>query len=118
LRAGISQAFYLGICEALHTRLARIELVTWLHIRTMEASMHGTFDRSGESSNRTGRGWDIGFFAMPVLLVIVLIGLAVTHPSLSVWISDAVPSGKWLEFGLALSPGNKKVSFQAARSIG
>jgi hypothetical protein len=29
-----------------------------------------------------------------------------------------VPSGKWLEFGLALSPGSTKVSFQAARSIG
>jgi hypothetical protein len=28
------------------------------------------------------------------------------------------PSGKWLEFGLALSPGSRKVSFQAARSIG
>jgi len=32
--------------------------------------------------------------------------------------AQAVPSGKWLEFGLALSPGSTKVSFQAARSIG
>ena len=51
--------------------------------------MHGTFDKSGESGNRTGRGWDIGFFAVPVLLVIVLIGLAVTRPSVSIWISNA-----------------------------
>ena len=29
-----------------------------------------------------------------------------------------VPSGMRLEFGLARSPGNMKVSFQAARSIG
>jgi hypothetical protein len=29
-----------------------------------------------------------------------------------------VPSGMWLEFGVARSPGNMKVSFQAARSIG
>jgi hypothetical protein len=29
-----------------------------------------------------------------------------------------VPSGMRLEFGLARSPGNTKVSFQAARSIG
>ena len=29
-----------------------------------------------------------------------------------------VPSGKWLELGLAFSPGSTKVSFQAARSIG
>jgi hypothetical protein len=32
--------------------------------------------------------------------------------------SDEVPSGKWLEFGVARSPGSMKVSFQAARSIG
>ena len=31
---------------------------------------------------------------------------------------EQVPSGKWLEFGLALSPGSTKVSFQAATSIG
>jgi hypothetical protein len=55
----------------------------------MEASMHGTFDKSGESNNRIGRGWGIGFFAIPVLLVIALIGLAVTHPSVSSWISEA-----------------------------
>ena len=30
----------------------------------------------------------------------------------------AVPSGKWLEFGVARFSGNMKVSFQAARSIG
>jgi hypothetical protein len=29
-----------------------------------------------------------------------------------------VPSGMRLEFSVALSPGNMKVSFQAARSIG
>jgi hypothetical protein len=29
-----------------------------------------------------------------------------------------VPSGMWLEFGVARSSGNMKVSFQAARSIG
>jgi hypothetical protein len=32
-------------------------------------------------------------------------------------ITVAVPSGKWLEFDVARSPGNMKVSFQAARSI-
>jgi hypothetical protein len=33
------------------------------------------------------------------------------------WLLERVPSGKWLEFGAAIS-GNMKVSFQAARSIG
>ena len=31
--------------------------------------------------------------------------------------AQLVPSGKWLEFDVARSPGNMKVSFQAARSI-
>ena len=39
------------------------------------------------------------------------------HTNLSSAIRLLVPSGKWLEFGGAIS-GNMKVSFQAARSIG
>jgi len=34
--------------------------------------------------------WNIGFFALPVLLVVVLIGLAITQPAASNWISEAV----------------------------
>ena len=37
--------------------------------------MHGSFDRSGQSGDRTQRSWSIGFFAFPILLVIALIGL-------------------------------------------
>ena len=44
-----------------------------------------------------------------VLLLAVVLGLS----SIA-----AVPSGMRLEFGLARSPGDMKVSFQAARSIG
>jgi hypothetical protein len=83
--------FYLGICEALHTGPARIELVTWLHIRIRgHPSMHGSFNRSGKSNNRIDRGWGIGFFALPVLLVIAVIGLAIIQPAAPVWISEAV----------------------------
>jgi hypothetical protein len=52
--------------------------------------MHGSFDRSGESNNRISRSWGIGFFVLPVLLVIAVIGLAITHPVVSIWISEAV----------------------------
>jgi hypothetical protein len=55
----------------------------------MEAAMHGTFDRSGESRNRFGRTWSIGLFAVPALLVIGLIGLAMIQPAASNWISEA-----------------------------
>ncbi len=52
--------------------------------------MHGSFDRSGESNNRISRSWSIGFFVLPALLVITVIGLAITHPVVSIWISEAV----------------------------
>jgi hypothetical protein len=56
----------------------------------MEATMHGSFDRPGESGNRMQRSWSIGFFAFPTLLVIALIGLVVAQPAASRWISEAV----------------------------
>ena len=57
--------------------------------------MHGSFDRPGQSEDRTLRSWSIGFFAFPVLLVIALAGLALAQPAASKWISDAVQA----EFG-------------------
>jgi hypothetical protein len=52
--------------------------------------MHGTFDRSGKSNDRIDRGWGIGFFVLPALLVIALIGLAIIQPATPIWISEAV----------------------------
>jgi len=52
--------------------------------------MHGSLDRSDESRNRTDRNWSIGFFALPVLVVIALVALAIIKPAASNWISDAV----------------------------
>jgi hypothetical protein len=51
--------------------------------------MHGSFERSGENANRTQRSWSLGFFALPVVLVIVLVALAMTQPTASNWISEA-----------------------------
>lgn len=51
--------------------------------------MHGSFDKSGEAIRRIYRDWGIGIFALPVLLVAVLIGLAITTPDVSNWISEA-----------------------------
>jgi hypothetical protein len=56
----------------------------------MEAAMHGSFDRSGENANRTQRNWSIGFFVLPVVVVIALIALATSQPIASNWISEAV----------------------------
>jgi hypothetical protein len=69
--------------------LARIELVTLVHIRTVEASMQVLFDKSGETIKRIYQRWGIGVFALPVLLVIALIGLAMTPGAASNWLSQA-----------------------------
>jgi len=69
--------------------LARIELVTLVHIRTVEASMQGLFDKPGETINRIYQRWGIGVFALPVLLVIALVGLAMTPRAAPNWISQA-----------------------------
>ena len=52
--------------------------------------MHGTFDRSGKSYNRIDRGSGVGFLALPALLVIAVIGLAMINPAMPSWISEAV----------------------------
>jgi hypothetical protein len=52
--------------------------------------MHGTFDKSRKSYNRIDRGSGIEFMALPALLVIAIIALAMIHPAMPSWISEAV----------------------------
>jgi hypothetical protein len=72
-----------------------------VEIRTVEASMHGSLNRSDEKRNHTGRSWSTGFFVLPVLIVITLVALAIVKPATSTWISDAVQA----EFVGMTSPG-------------
>jgi hypothetical protein len=72
-----------------------------VEIRTVEASMHGSLNRSDEKRSRTDRSWSIGFFALPVLIVITLVALAIIKPVASTWISEAVQA----EFVGMTSPG-------------
>ncbi len=64
--------------------------------------MHGTFERPHETrDNSIYSRWGLGFLTLPALLAITLIGLAVTQPAASNWISEAVQA----EFaGASLSP--------------
>ena len=57
--------------------------------------MHGSFDKQGETGNRSSRRWSIGVFAVPVFVAIALIGLVIAQPAASRWISEAVQA----EFG-------------------
>jgi hypothetical protein len=72
-----------------------------VEIRTVEASMHGSLDRSDEKRSDTDRSWSIGFFALPVFIVIALVTLAIVKPAGFTWISDAAQA----EFVGMNSPG-------------
>jgi hypothetical protein len=64
----------------------------------MEAVMHGSFDKPGETANESiYRGWRIAVFALPVLFLTALIALVITHPDLPNWMTEAVQA----EFGTA-----------------
>ena len=63
--------------------------------------MHGSFEPPRETrDNGIYRRWGIGFLALPVLLAVALIGLAITHPTASNWISEAVQA-EFASTGLA-----------------
>jgi len=52
--------------------------------------MHGSFDKQPPQDEQSNyRSFSIKLVALPVLLVIALIGMLVSHPSASKWISDA-----------------------------
>jgi hypothetical protein len=54
----------------------------------MDASMGGFFRQSGEFIGDIYRNWGIGIFALPVLIVIALVGMVKSRPSASSWMSD------------------------------
>jgi hypothetical protein len=80
------------------------------HIRTLEAAMHGSFDKSGENDSRTHRSWSVGLFALPVFVVIALVGLMLTQPAASNWISEAAQA----EF-VGLNPAPQAAPTQLAQ---
>ena len=52
--------------------------------------MHGSFDGSPQDDQSSSHRWDIKLVALPILVVIAVAGLAVSHPNASRWISEAV----------------------------
>ncbi len=51
--------------------------------------MHGSLDKPTQDEQGNYRSFSIKLVALPVLLVIALIGMVISHPSASKWISDA-----------------------------
>jgi hypothetical protein len=57
----------------------------------MEASMRGPYDKPDRTTeNSFFQRWGAGLLALPVLLVIALIGLAIVQPAATNWIADEV----------------------------
>jgi hypothetical protein len=53
--------------------------------------MHGKFDRSGENIKRAhlNWNWNVAVLALPTLLAIAMVALALTEPAASTWIAEA-----------------------------
>ncbi len=52
--------------------------------------MHGSLDKPGNSDDGIYRRWGLGLLALPVLLAVTLIGLAIVQPGTSNWIAETV----------------------------
>jgi hypothetical protein len=52
--------------------------------------MHGPLDDKPRDPKDAYRAWDIKLVALPILIVVALVGMAIAQPSASKWISDAV----------------------------
>jgi hypothetical protein len=55
----------------------------------MEESMHGSFDKQPQDEQSNYQSFSIKLVALPVLVLIALIGMVVSHPAAVKWISDA-----------------------------
>ena len=63
--------------------------------------MHGPFDKSPKGEQNIYQNWSMKLFALPLLLVIALIGYIVSHPDVAKWVADGVGA----EFtGTAVAP--------------
>ncbi len=51
--------------------------------------MHGSFDKQPQDDQSVYRSFSIKLVALPVLIIVALIGMAVSHPAAIKWISDA-----------------------------
>jgi hypothetical protein len=52
--------------------------------------MHGSLDKFGKNEDAIYQRWGIGLLVLPVLLAIVLAGLAIVQPAASNWIAETV----------------------------
>ena len=52
--------------------------------------MHGPFEKARKGEPNIYQSWSIKLVALPLLLLIALIGYIVSHPEVAKWVADAV----------------------------
>ena len=85
--------------------------------------MHGSFDKSGKDES-SGKDYGVyekvgfGFLALPVVLLVTLLGLAIINPKASSWISQAVEA-EFADFSAppALTPTEMARPSMAIRTV-
>lgn len=64
--------------------------------------MHGPFEKARKGEPNIYQSWSMKLVALPLLLLIALIGYIVSHPEVAKWVVDGVGA----EFaGSAVAPG-------------
>jgi hypothetical protein len=78
--------------------------------------MQGRLEKSGETIKRIYHNWGIGIFLLPVLVVIAVAGLAMTHLDASNWIPEAAQTEfKGAYYGPVAAPAKQLA--QPAREV-
>lgn len=52
--------------------------------------MHGPFEKAPEGKPNVYQSWSMKLVAIPLLLLIALIGYIVSHPDVTKWVADGV----------------------------
>ena len=52
--------------------------------------MQGPFEKSPKGEPDIYQNWSMKLFALPLLLVIALIGYVISHPDVAKWVADGV----------------------------
>jgi hypothetical protein len=66
------------------------------HSRNVEISMRDSFDEPPEDDQNICQCWSVKLIALPLLIIIALAGIVVSHPCAVKWVSDtaqAEPAG-------------------------
>ena len=62
--------------------------------------MHGPFEKARKGEPNIYQSWSMKLVALPLLLLIALIGYAVSHPDIAKWVADGVEA----EFASTAAP--------------